>query len=134
MSQNHKHRRDLLFDELSDEIGAAILAPSRTLTYFSGLKMHQSKRPTLIVLFRDDDPAVVLPELESNRVRDALGDEAIFYMYADGPEPVDAARSAFNRLVSDRELPARVAAEFRSTRLLENDAPRRASSTALTIL
>lgn len=119
VSHDFKRRRRRLFEALPDRIEAAFLPPSPTLTYFTGLHMHQSERPTVVMLFRDDEPAVVLPELEADRVRDALGTETTFYTYADATDPVDAARAAFDQLQEEQDLSGQIAAEYRSTRLLE---------------
>ena len=120
MEKRHQSRRERLFEELPGEVDAALLAPSETLYYFTGLSMHVSERPTLIVLTRDDDPAVVLPKLEVDRVTEALPD-ADCYTYGDATDPVEAARPALVNLVDDVELSGPVAAEYRATRLLELD-------------
>lgn len=119
MDDRHADRRRRLFEALPAGVETALVAPSPTLRYLAGLEMHESERPTLLVLERDGAPALLLPELEAGRARDALGDGVAFYRYGDATDPVAAAGNAFEDLRAERDLSGRVAAEFRSTRLLE---------------
>jgi len=121
MGDRHQNRRERLFEKLPGDVDAALLPPSKTLYYFTGLSMHTSERPTLVVLIRDRNPAVLLPKLETDRVREALPD-ADCYTYGDATDPVAAARPALANLVDDCDLSGTVAAEYRATRLLELDA------------
>lgn len=125
MGSKISKRPDRLFETIEETVDTVILSPGETLRYFTGLIMHKSERPTLIVLSRNDEPAAVLPELETDRARDALP-EADFYTYGDATNPVTAAREAFERLAGDRGLDGPFGVEFRSTRLLETEvfAPR----------
>jgi Xaa-Pro dipeptidase len=118
MDDRHERRVAALFDRLPDEVGVALVPPSETLFYLSGLSMERSERPALLALFRDGPPAMVLPRLEADRARDALGDVTL-YAYGDATDPVAAAAGAFAELRAERELPPPIAAEFRATRLLE---------------
>ncbi|KTG10152.1 hypothetical protein AUR64_11195 [Haloprofundus marisrubri] len=119
MTDRHESRRSALFDELPESVETVYVAPSETLRYLSGLSMHQSERPTLLVLSRTDGPAAVLPKLETDRVADALGDDVPFYTYGDATDPTQAASEAFDRLAEERGLSGEAAVEFRSTRVLE---------------
>ncbi|WP_224336858.1 M24 family metallopeptidase [Haloprofundus halobius] len=119
MTERYANRRSALFEELPESVGTVYVAPSETLRYLSGLSMHQSERPTLLVLSRAEGPAVVLPELETDRVADVLGDDVPFYTYGDATDPTQAAREAFERLADGRELSGDAAVEYRSTRVLE---------------
>lgn len=114
----HSDRQRRLFETLPDRVDTVLVPPSETLFYFAGLSMHKSERPTLLVLSRDDEPAMVLPELETDRARDALPG-APFYSYADATDPVAAAADALDDLRADREFGAPLGVEFRATRLLE---------------
>jgi len=118
MDHDRRSRRDRLFEALPAPVSAAVLAPSETLFHLTGLAMHRSERPTLAVLTRERAPAVVVPELETDRVGSALPDADLF-AYGDATDPVEAARSALDDLVAARDLSGTVAAEYRSTRLLE---------------
>lgn len=109
-----------LFEVIPDDVDVVALSPGETMRYFTGLEMHKSERPTLAVLFRDQPPAVVHPELEADRVEEALPDAAT-YTYGDATDPVAAGREAFERLRADRTVTEPIGAEFRSTRLLERE-------------
>lgn len=113
-------RTSRLFKQIPSEIDSAVLSPGETLRYFTGLNMHKSERPTLVVLSRTDDPAVLLPRLERERVEESLPD-ADFFTYGDATDPVVAGRKAFEELSSTRDLGDPIGAEFRSTRLLETE-------------
>ncbi|WP_117591465.1 M24 family metallopeptidase [Haloprofundus halophilus] len=119
MTDRYADRRSALFEELPESVETVYVAPSETLRYLSGLSMHQSERPTLLVLSREAGPAAVLPELETDRAADALGDDVPFYTYGDATDPTRAASEAFDRLAADRALSGEAAVEFRSTRVLE---------------
>lgn len=109
-----------LFDTLPSDVDVVVLSPGETLRYFTGLEMHKSERPTLAVLFREGKTAVVHPQLEGDRVADALPD-AETYTYTDATDPVAAGREAFERLEAERDVTHPIGAEFRSTRLLERE-------------
>lgn len=114
----HRDRQQRLFERLPAEVDSVVVPPSETLAYLAGLSMHQSERPTLLVLTRGADPAMVLPDLETDRARDALPD-ADFYTYGDATDPVAAAGTALAGLRADRDLGRPLGVEFRATRLLE---------------
>jgi len=109
-----------LFEALPDTIDVVALSPSETLRYFTGLNMHKSERPTLVFLFLEGTPAVVHPVLEGDRIAGALPD-AERYTYGDATDPVAAASEAFEELTDNRRLHEPIGAEFRSTRLLEEE-------------
>lgn len=113
------NRRRELFDRLPDDVGTVLVGPSETLRYLTGLEMHTSERPTLLALQPNQPPAFVLPALETGRVRDAVGEDAEFFVYTDATDPVEAARGAFDEFRAARDLGASAAFEFRSARLLE---------------
>lgn len=113
----HADRRSRLFEHLPDAVGVVLVPPSETLFYLTGLEMHKSERPTLLALFRDADPAMLLPALETDRAGDAV--DADFFTYGDATDPVAAAKAAFADLQGARDLQGPVGVEFRSTRLLE---------------
>lgn len=115
-----RERATGLFEILSSDVDAVALSPGETLRYFTGLEMHKSERPTLVVLFRDQETAVVHPQLEGDRIAEALPDAETF-TYTDATDPVAAGRDAFERLAAAREISGPIGAEFRSTRLLEKE-------------
>jgi len=119
-SNSNIDRASRLFEQVPSEVDSVALSPGETLRYFTGLNMHKSERPTLVVLSRDDDPAVLLPRLERERVEESLPD-ADFFTYGDATDPVAAGREAFEELSASRELGSPIGAEFRSTRLLEKE-------------
>jgi len=119
-SSSTSQRVTQLFKTLPNSVDVVSLSPGETLRYFTGLQMHKSERPTIVFLFRDGDPAVVHPVLEGDRIEAALPD-ATRYTYGDATDPVEAAGKAFGELKDTRSLSEPVGAEFRSTRLLEQE-------------
>lgn len=118
-TDRYANRRNALFERLPESVETALVGPSETLRYLTGLDMHTSERPTILALQPDEPPAFVLPELETGRVRDALGDDVVFFVYGDATDPVAAARGAFEEFCDARDADGQVAFEFRSARLLE---------------
>ena len=49
-------RIERLFEELPEGVDTVALSPGETMRYFTGLDMHKSERPTLVVLFRHAEP------------------------------------------------------------------------------
>lgn len=109
-----------LFSAVPDAVDVVALSPGETLRYFTGLNMHKSERPTLVFLFREGPTVVVHPQLEGDRVEEALPDVER-YTYEDATDPVAAARGAFEELTDERAISEPIGAEFRSTRLLEQE-------------
>src|SRR5215207_1172654 len=61
------------FDQLnaslqSSGLDAVILNPGPTLTHLTGLHFHLMERPVVLMFARDQEPAIVLPELELQKV------------------------------------------------------------------
>jgi len=61
------------FEQLNDalrssDLDAVILNPGPTLTHLTGLRFHLMERPVVLMFARDQDPAIVLPELELQKV------------------------------------------------------------------
>lgn len=119
MANTQTQRREALFDRLADDVGTVIVPPSETLRYLTGLEMHTSERPTILVMQRGRPPAFVLPALETGRVRETIGDDVEFFVYTDATDPVAAASDAFAELTDARPVEGDVAMEFRSSRLVE---------------
>lgn len=119
MSSRHDARREKLLDRLPTDVSAVFLSPGETLRYFTGLQMHKSERPMLLAVHSDDDPAAVVPRLETDRIREVVGDAVDFFVYEDATDPAAAAREAFTEYAEVYGVDGPVAAEYRSTRLLE---------------
>ena len=52
----------------SSNLDAVILNPGPTLTHLTGLRFHLMERPVVLMLAKDQVPAIVLPELELQKV------------------------------------------------------------------
>jgi len=50
------------------KLDAVILNPGPTLTYLTGLHFHLMERPVVLLFAKDQVPAIVLPELELQKV------------------------------------------------------------------
>jgi len=109
------------FDQLNaslrmSELDAVILNPGPTLTYLSGLHFHLMERPVVLLFARDQDPAIVLPELELQKVAD-LPYKLQVFSYPENPSEWDNAfRNAVQALGLDGK---RIGVEPRQLRLLE---------------
>lgn len=67
----------------------AIIIPGPTLFYLTGKSFHLMERPVVLIVTREHNPVVVLPELESARL-DAGGSALELFSYGED----DASRSA----------------------------------------
>ncbi|MDP1544756.1 MAG: aminopeptidase P family N-terminal domain-containing protein, partial [Anaerolineales bacterium] len=60
-----KNRLDKLTASLrTSDLDAVILNPGPTLKYLSGVNFHLMERPVVLFVAPDQDPVLVLPELE----------------------------------------------------------------------
>jgi Xaa-Pro dipeptidase len=66
-------------------LDAAVFNPGPTLSYLTGLSFHLSERPVVIFFQPAAEPVVVLPELESAKLR-ALSYPAKSFAYDEDPE------------------------------------------------
>jgi len=109
------------FDKLNaslrtSDLDAVILNPGPTLTYISGLHFHLMERPVVMLYAQDQDPAIVLPELELQKVA-SLPYKVQVFSYPENPSEWDAAfRKAVQALGLDGK---RIGVEPRQLRLLE---------------
>jgi len=63
-------RMEKLFAELKGAgLDAVAINPGPTLTYLSGLRFHLMERPVVMFLAAGRNPAIVLPELEMQKVK-----------------------------------------------------------------
>ena len=129
------------FDKLNaslqtSELEAVILNPGPTLTYLSGLHFHLMERPVVLLFAQDQSPALVLPELELQKVA-SLPYELQVFPYPENPSEWDA---AFRKATQALGLGGkRVGVEPRQLRLLEygylkNNAPKAEYSDAEEVL
>jgi len=109
------------FDKLNaslrtSDLDAVILNPGPTLTYLSGLHFHLMERPVVLLFAKDQDPAIVLPELELQKVA-SLPYKLHVFAYPENPSEWD---SAFRKAVQALGLDGkRIGVEPRQLRLLE---------------
>ena len=109
------------FDQLNASLrtsglDAVILNPGPTLTHLTGLHFHLMERPVVLLFAQDQDPAIVLPELELQKVA-SLPYNLHVFSYPENPSEWDAAfRKAVQALGLDGK---RIGVEPRQLRLLE---------------
>lgn len=109
------------FDKLNaslrtSDLDAVILNPGPTLTHLTGLHFHLMERPVVLLFAKDQDPAIVLPELELQKVA-SLPYQLQVFSYPENPSEWDKAfRSAVQALGLDGK---RIGVEPRQLRLLE---------------
>lgn len=109
------------FDKLNDSLrtsglDAVILNPGPTLTHLTGLRFHLMERPVVLLFAKDQDPAVVLPELELQKVASLPYNLQVF-PYPENPSEWDQAfRKAVQALGLDGK---KIGVEPRQLRLLE---------------
>ena len=77
------------FDKLNASLGtsdldAVILNPGPTLTHLTGLQFHLMERPVVLLYAKDQVPAIVLPELELQKVA-SLPYELQVFAYPENP-------------------------------------------------
>lgn len=97
-------------------LDAVILNPGPTLTHLTGLRFHLMERPVVLMFARDQDPAIVLPELELQKVA-SLPYALQVFAYPENPSEWDGAfRKAAQALGLDGK---RIGVEPRQLRLLE---------------
>ena len=109
------------FDKLNaslrtSDLDAVILNPGPTLKYLTGLNFHLMERPVVLLFAQDQDPAIVLPELELQKVA-SLPYKLQVFAYPEKPSEWDSAfRGAVQALGLDGK---RIGVEPRQLRLLE---------------
>ncbi|MEW6085105.1 MAG: Xaa-Pro peptidase family protein [Chloroflexota bacterium] len=98
------------------ELDSVILNPGPTLKYLTGLNFHLMERPVVLFFARDQIPAIVIPELEMQKVAN-LPYKLQVFPYPENPSEWDAAfRKAVQALGLDGK---RIGVEPRQLRLLE---------------
>ena len=97
-------------------LDSVILNPGPTLSYLTGLNFHLMERPVVLFFAKDQTPALVLPELELQKVAN-LPYKLQVFSYSENPAEWDAAfRKATQALNLDGK---RIGVELRQLRLLE---------------
>ncbi|MEW6285061.1 MAG: Xaa-Pro peptidase family protein [Chloroflexota bacterium] len=109
------------FDKLNaslrtSNLDAVILNPGPTLKYLSGLSFHLMERPVILFAAKEQTPAIVLPELELQKVA-SLSYALQVFAYGENPsEWGEVFRKAVQALGLDGK---RIGVEPRALRLLE---------------
>jgi Xaa-Pro dipeptidase len=110
-------RLDQLNASLRDSgLDAVILNPGPTLTHLTGLHFHLMERPVVLMFARDQDPAIVLPELELQKVA-SLPYKLQVFAYPENPSEWDG---VFRKAAQSLNLDGKqIGVEPRQLRLLE---------------
>ena len=97
-------------------LDAVILNPGPTLTHLTGLHFHLMERPVVLMFAKDQDPAIVLPELELQKVA-SLPYTLQVFAYPENPSAWDG---VFRRAAQSLNLDGKqIGVEPRQLRLLE---------------
>jgi Xaa-Pro dipeptidase len=100
----------------ASDLDAVILNAGPTLTHLTGLRFHLMERPVVLLFAKDQDPAIVLPELELQKVA-SLPYKLQVFPYPENPSEWDNAfRKAAQALSLDGK---RIGVDPRQLRLLE---------------
>ncbi|HNS62391.1 MAG TPA: Xaa-Pro peptidase family protein [Anaerolineales bacterium] len=97
-------------------LDSVILNPGPTLSYLTGLNFHLMERPVVLLVAKDQVPAIVIPELESLKVANLSYPLQVFSYPEDPSEWDNAFRKATQALGLDGK---RIGVEPRQLRLLE---------------
>ena len=110
-------RLDTLNSSLqTSDLDAVILNPGPTLTHLTGLHFHLMERPVVLMFAKDQEPAIVLPELELQKVA-SLPYKLQVFAYPENPSEWDG---VFRRAAQALHLDGkRIGVEPRQLRLLE---------------
>lgn len=110
-------RLEKLYAELEKAgMDAVALNPGPTLTYLSGLKFHLMERPVVMLFAPGQTPAIVLPELESQKAKQ-LPFPVQAFAYGETPSTWD---ESFREAAKALELDGKkIGVEPRAMRLLE---------------
>lgn len=109
------------FDKLNaalqtSALDAVILNPGPTLTHLTDLRFHLMERPVVLMFAKDQEPAIVLPELELQKVA-SLPYKLQVFTYPENPAEWEPSfRKAAQSLGLDGK---RIGVEPRQLRLLE---------------
>jgi Xaa-Pro dipeptidase len=114
---NYERRLEQLSEQLKlYGLDYLALVPGANLTYFTGLTMALSERPTVAFFPAGGRPTIVLPGLENPHAREVLPYSADIYPYTDE----EGHEAAFLRAGADLELSGKtVGVEYLHMRILE---------------
>ena len=100
----------------TSDLDAVILNPGPALTHLTGLRFHLMERPVVLLFAKDQTPAIVLPELELQKVA-SLPYELQVFAYSENPSEWG---SVFRQATQSLGLEGkRIGVEPRQLRLLE---------------
>jgi Xaa-Pro dipeptidase len=76
----HQQRIERLIQEvLAHGLDGLAIMPGPNMVYLSGIHAHVSERPIILFIPVDDEPAIIIPELEASKARAAgIPDKRIF--------------------------------------------------------
>lgn len=98
------------------DLAGVALNPGQSLIYLSGLHFHLMERPTVLIITREGETAVILPELEKGKL---TGDAAEFQAFTYGDDPASW-HTAFEQASAALKLETgRVGVEPEHLRFLE---------------
>jgi len=109
------------FDKLNaslrtSDLDAVILNPGPSLKHLTGLGFHLMERPVVLLFAKDREPAIVMPELELQKVA-SLPYKLQVFTYPENPSEWD---NVFRKAVQALDLDGkRIGVEPRNLRLLE---------------
>ena len=97
-------------------LDALVLNPGPSLTYLTGLHFHLSERPVVVIFTPDKSPAIVLPELETAKVKN-LPYPMTAFPYGEDP---DSWQAAFQQAIQTAGVTkGKIGVEPRALRVLE---------------
>lgn len=97
-------------------IDAVVVNPSPNLLYLTDLHFHLSERPVVCIFTPDNPPLLILPELESAKIKD-LDFDMLTFTYT---EDVSTWQNVFSNAIRSISLePERVGVDDRGLRMLE---------------
>jgi Xaa-Pro dipeptidase len=85
---------------LAHGLDGIALVPGPNMIYVSGIHSHLSERPIVLILPADDDPAIIIPNLEAMKARDVGIPEANIFAWTDE----DGYTGAFQQCCAQLEL------------------------------
>ena len=114
MTQSHLDKLNASLQ--ASGLDAVILNPGPTLTHLTGLHFHLMERPVVLMFAKDREPAIVLPELELQKVA-SLPYKLQVFAYPENPAEWEG---VFRRAAQALDLDGkRIGVEPRQLRLLE---------------
>ncbi|MBI9047411.1 MAG: aminopeptidase P family protein [Anaerolineaceae bacterium] len=94
------------------------LNPGPTMKYLTGLDFHLSERPTVVIITKDKEPAIILPEFEYHGIQEKIPGYKTFPYIDDPPTWKDAFVQAIDHLQLNG---ASIGLESNHMRVLELD-------------